>query len=101
MSVITHQPGLNSYVTKVPRGEWSTGLCACTKDMHTLMFCFGVAVLFKNLPGGFTALRTHMRLTYGIEDTVTNDALMMLFCGYCEMCRMTREVLIRKGIVSL
>uniref|UniRef100_A0A8D2JAS3 Cornifelin n=1 Tax=Varanus komodoensis TaxID=61221 RepID=A0A8D2JAS3_VARKO len=47
------------------------------------------------VPGGMTALRTHMRLSYGIPGTVCSDALSMCLCGWCELCRMAREVHIR------
>uniref|UniRef100_A0A674MBA9 Cornifelin homolog n=1 Tax=Takifugu rubripes TaxID=31033 RepID=A0A674MBA9_TAKRU len=53
------------------------------------------------LPGGMTAIRTHMRLTYGIQGTIINDALMTFFCGICETCRMAREVRIRNGDISM
>uniref|UniRef100_A0AAQ6IH21 Uncharacterized protein n=1 Tax=Anabas testudineus TaxID=64144 RepID=A0AAQ6IH21_ANATE len=53
------------------------------------------------VPGGLTAMRTHMRLTYGIQGTVCNDALMTFFCGLCEVCRMAREIRIRNGEMSL
>ncbi|TNN89107.1 Cornifelin [Liparis tanakae] len=109
--VVTNQPGAGSYGTNVQTGEWSTGLCSCSADCFVCALgCFFPAVLscytaskygesccLGCVPGGTAALRTHMRLTYGIQGTITNDALMTFFCGWCELCRMAREIHIRNG----
>ncbi|KAG9492870.1 hypothetical protein GDO78_001038 [Eleutherodactylus coqui] len=106
MSVTTQQPGQAQPGVMSPTGEWSSNLCDCCDDCGLCLFglclpsCFGCYVakkygencLLPCVPGGLTAMRTHMRLTYGIRGTVCNDALMMLCCGWCEMCRMAREM---------
>ncbi|PWA20624.1 hypothetical protein CCH79_00011520, partial [Gambusia affinis] len=70
------------------------GLSCYTANKYGENCCLGC------VPGGMTAMRTHMRLTYGIQGTVCNDALMTFFCGLCELCRMAREIRIRNGDVS-
>ncbi|XP_018596604.1 cornifelin-like isoform X1 [Scleropages formosus] len=109
--VVTHQPGPVAYGTNVQTGEWSTGLCSCCSDiMVCALGClcpialgcytankYGENVCLACIPGGMTAMRTHMRLTYGIQGTICNDALMSFCCGLCEMCRMAREIRIRNG----
>ncbi|TNN02164.1 hypothetical protein fugu_009651 [Takifugu bimaculatus] len=106
--VITHQPGSGGYGTNVQTGEWSTGLCSCCTDFFVcaigcfcpmILSCYTANKYGENcclgcLPGGMTAVRTHMRLTYGIQGTIINDALMTFFCGICETCRMAREFFI-------
>ncbi|XP_003965690.1 cornifelin homolog [Takifugu rubripes] len=113
--VITHQPGSGGYGTNVQTGEWSTGLCSCCTDFFVcaigcfcpmILSCYTANKYGENcclgcLPGGMTAIRTHMRLTYGIQGTIINDALMTFFCGICETCRMAREVRIRNGDISM
>ncbi|XP_060906146.1 cornifelin-like [Labrus mixtus] len=113
--VVSHQPGSGGYGTNVQTGEWSTGLCSCCSDILVCalgcfcpiaLSCFTASKYGENcclgcVPGGLTAMRTHMRLTYGIQGTVLNDALMTFFCGHCETCRMAREIRIRSGEVSL
>ncbi|XP_061814466.2 cornifelin-like isoform X2 [Nerophis lumbriciformis] len=110
---VTHQPGAGSYGTNMQTGEWSTGLCACCSDLFicafgcicpNVMACYTAHKYGENcclglLPGGLTAMRTHMRLTYGIQGTICNDALMSCFCGMLEVCRMAREIRIRNGEV--
>ncbi|TDH11517.1 hypothetical protein EPR50_G00061690 [Perca flavescens] len=112
--VVTHQPGAGGYGTNVQTGEWSTGLCSCCSDLFVCalgcccplaLSCYTANKYGENcclgcVPGGSTAIRTHMRLTYGIQGTITNDALMTFFCGLCEMCRMAREIRIRNGDIS-
>ncbi|XP_077337815.1 cornifelin homolog B-like [Lithobates pipiens] len=104
--VITQQPGYGTYAAMSPTGEWSSELCDCCSDCGTCLFgfCFptclacyvadqyGESCCLPLVPGGMTAMRTHMRLTYGIRGTICNDGLMMLFCGWCEVCRMAREI---------
>lgn len=111
--VVTHQPGSGGYGTNVQTGEWSTGLCSCFSDLFVCavgclcplaLSCYTASKYGENcflgcLPGGMTAIRTHMRLTYGIQGTIINDALMTFCCGLCETCRMAREVRIRNGDV--
>ncbi|KAF4102973.1 cornifelin-like [Onychostoma macrolepis] len=108
--VIT-QPGAGSYGTNVQTGEWSTGLCSCCSDLFVCalgcicpiaLSCYtankyGENVCLACVPGGMAAMRTHMRLTYGIQGTICNDALMTCCCGIFETCRMTREIRIRNG----
>lgn len=108
--VIT-QPGAGSYGTNVQTGEWSTGLCSCCSDLLVCalgFFCpialgcytankYGENVCLACVPGGMAAMRTHMRLTYGIQGTICNDALMTCCCGMFETCRMAREIRIRNG----
>uniref|UniRef100_A0A8C9RB02 Uncharacterized protein n=1 Tax=Scleropages formosus TaxID=113540 RepID=A0A8C9RB02_SCLFO len=79
--VVTHQPGPVAYGTNVQTGEWSTGLCSCCSDiMVCALGClcpialgcytankYGENVCLACIPGGMTAMRTHMRLTYGIQ----------------------------------
>ncbi|KAK5604678.1 hypothetical protein CRENBAI_012886 [Crenichthys baileyi] len=109
--VVTNQPGAGGYGTNVQTGDWSTGLCSCFSDCLVCAlgcFCpialscytankYGENPCLGCVPGGMTAMRTHMRLTYGIQGTVCNDALMTFFCGLCELCRMAREIRIRNG----
>ncbi|KAM6935153.1 cornifelin-like [Lycodopsis pacificus] len=109
--VVTHQPGAGSFGTNVQTGEWSTGLCSCFSDFFVCalgcicpvaLSCYTANKYGENcclgcVPGGTAALRTHMRLTYGIQGTITNDALMTFCCGLCEICRMAREIHIRNG----
>uniref|UniRef100_M3XI71 Cornifelin n=2 Tax=Latimeria chalumnae TaxID=7897 RepID=M3XI71_LATCH len=104
-SVVTQQPG------RVTVGKWSTDLCDCCHDMPVCLigtFCpmflgcyaahkYGEIPLLACVPGSMTALRTHVRLTYGIEGSLCNDALMVFCCGLCEICRVTREIRIRTG----
>ncbi|KAF5901443.1 granulocyte colony-stimulating factor receptor, partial [Clarias magur] len=108
--VIT-QPGAASYGTNVQTGEWSTGLCSCCSDLLVCglgcicpiaLSCYTANKYGENpclacVPGGMAAMRTHMRLTYGIQGTICNDALMTCCCGIFETCRMTREIRIRNG----
>ncbi|KAL2084930.1 hypothetical protein ACEWY4_020448 [Coilia grayii] len=112
--VVTHQPAAGSYGTNVQTGEWSSGLCACCSDLLVCAlgcFCplalgcyaankYGENPCLACVPGGMWSMRTHMRLTYGIQGTLCNDALMMTFCGWCEMCRMAREIRFRNGEIS-
>ncbi|KAK7893469.1 hypothetical protein WMY93_022621 [Mugilogobius chulae] len=112
--VITHQPGAGGYGTNVQGGQWSTHVCACCSDIPICLFgffcgpaltCYTASKYGENcclgfLPGGMTALRTHMRLTYGIEGTICNDALMTACCGTFEVCRMAREIRIRNGEID-
>ncbi|KAM8735660.1 cornifelin homolog [Acanthopagrus schlegelii] len=112
--VVTHQPGAGGYGTNVQTGEWSTGLCSCCSDIFVCalgFFCpfalscytaskYGENCCLGCLPGGMTAVRTHMRLTYGIQGTIINDALMTCCCGLFETCRMAREVRIRNGEIT-
>ncbi|XP_076008770.1 cornifelin-like [Genypterus blacodes] len=111
---VTSQPGAGSYGTNVQTGEWSTGLCSCFTDIFVcaLGCCCPIALgcytaskygehcCLGIVPGGMTAVRTHMRLTYGIQGTICNDALMGFFCGFCDVCRMAREIRIRNGETS-
>ncbi|XP_072275908.1 cornifelin homolog [Pyxicephalus adspersus] len=104
--VITQQPGYGTYPAMSPTGEWSSQLCDCCGDCGICLFGFffptclacyvadkyGENCCLPLVPGGMTAMRTHMRLTYGIQGTVCNDGLMMFCCGWCELCRMAREV---------
>ncbi|MGH0155990.1 UNVERIFIED_CONTAM: hypothetical protein FKN15_050924 [Acipenser sinensis] len=93
-------------VRRNPTDNGSTevqGICGLCCPMA--LGCYTANIYGENcclgcLPGGMTALRTHMRMTYGIQGTVCNDALMTFFCGVCETCRMAREVRIRNGDVS-
>ncbi|KAK0131481.1 Cornifelin [Merluccius polli] len=111
--VVSKQPGASSYGTNVQTGEWTSGLCSCCNDMPVCclgFFCplalgcyaaskYGESCCLGALPGGMTAMRTHMRLTYGIQGTVLNDTLMTCFCCPFEVCRMAREVRSRNGEV--
>uniref|UniRef100_A0A4W3JG74 Uncharacterized protein n=1 Tax=Callorhinchus milii TaxID=7868 RepID=A0A4W3JG74_CALMI len=65
--------------------------CPCVLSCY-LAKLYGENFMTALLPGGLTALRTHIRLSYKIEGTVCNDALIICCCGPCEVCRMTREV---------
>ncbi|KAM9309605.1 LOW QUALITY PROTEIN: cornifelin-like [Pholidichthys leucotaenia] len=112
--VVTQQPGAGCYGTNVQTGDWST-VCSCCNDcLIGLVGCicpmglacytankYGENCLLGCLPGGLAALRTHMRLTYGIQGTICNDALMTFCCGPLELCRMAREMRIRNGEVTL
>uniref|UniRef100_UPI00398F38CB PLAC8-like protein 1 n=1 Tax=Pristiophorus japonicus TaxID=55135 RepID=UPI00398F38CB len=87
-------------------GNWSTGLCNIFEDMSVcccgflcpmFMGCYlassyGESCCVGMLPGGMTALRTHMRLSYGIQGTICGDAMMTCCCGTFETCRMAREM---------
>uniref|UniRef100_UPI003AABF8D9 cornifelin-like n=1 Tax=Centroberyx gerrardi TaxID=166262 RepID=UPI003AABF8D9 len=109
--VITQQLRAGSHGTNVKTGEWSTGLNSCCSDISVCAlgaFCpmvlscytadkYGENCCLGCVPGGMTAIRTHMRLTYGIQGTVCNDALMTCCCGFLEVCRMAREIRIRNG----
>ncbi|XP_051921974.1 cornifelin homolog B-like [Hippocampus zosterae] len=113
-AAVTCQPGTGGYGTNVDTGRWSTRLCSCCNDLSTcevgclcpcILGCYmankyGEHCCLGCVPGGLTALRTHMRHTYGIEGTICNDALMLFFCGPCELCRMAREMRIRNGETS-
>ncbi|XP_010765387.1 cornifelin-like [Notothenia coriiceps] len=112
-SPVVTQPAAGSYGTNVQTGEWSTGLCSCFSDLLVCaigcccpiaLSCYTAHKYGENcclgcLPGGSTAMRTHMRLTYGIQGTIINDALMTCCCGTFEVCRMAREIRIRNGEV--
>ncbi|XP_053124643.1 uncharacterized protein LOC128333308 [Hemicordylus capensis] len=104
---VTGQPQATiSPATQSSEGSWSSGRCDFCSDcpMCCVGFCcpmvLGCYVSHKYgehwclglVPGGMTALRTHMRLAYGIPGTVIRDALSMFLCGWCELCRMGREV---------
>ncbi|KAG2461010.1 cornifelin-like [Erpetoichthys calabaricus] len=111
--VVTQQPITGPYGTNVQTEQWSTGLCSCFSDIFVCLCglccpialsCYTANLYGENcclgfMPGGMAALRTHMRLTYGIQGTICNDALMTCCCGFFENCRMAREVRIRKGDV--
>ncbi|KAJ1176772.1 hypothetical protein NDU88_002039 [Pleurodeles waltl] len=111
MSVVTQQPGAAPGVTISPTGEWGSGMFQCYDDCGicfvgmccpSILGCYvahkyGEPFLLGVAPGGLTALRTHMRLSYGIRGTICNDALSMCFCGWCEICRMAREINKRSG----
>uniref|UniRef100_A0A7N6BBU6 Cornifelin n=1 Tax=Anabas testudineus TaxID=64144 RepID=A0A7N6BBU6_ANATE len=116
--VVTHQPGAGGYGTNVQTGEWicefKTQHISCFHSFFCALGCvcpmalscytankYGENCCLGCVPGGLTAMRTHMRLTYGIQGTVCNDALMTFFCGLCEVCRMAREIRIRNGEMSL
>ncbi|XP_072373729.1 cornifelin homolog B-like isoform X2 [Scyliorhinus torazame] len=105
MSIVTQQP-VTEQRPKIGSGSWSTGLfsladnvpiCVLGALCPTILGCrvardYGENVCLPFAPGGLVALRTHMRVSYNIEGTICNDALMMLFCGPCELCRMAREL---------
>ncbi|XP_029426936.1 cornifelin homolog [Rhinatrema bivittatum] len=109
--VVTQQPGTVPSAVVSPTGEWNSKLCDCCKDCPvcllglccpTILGCYvahkyGEPFLLGITPGGMTALRTHMRLSYGIRGTICNDALTICCCGWCEMCRMAREIRLRSG----
>ncbi|XP_041069353.1 cornifelin homolog A-like [Cetorhinus maximus] len=103
--VITQQP-ITERKPLLGSGTWSTGLCSLADNVPICIlgtFCpsilgchvahsYGENCCLPLAPGALIALRTHMRLSYNIEGTICNDALMMLFCGPCELCRMAREL---------
>uniref|UniRef100_A0A8D0G1G5 Cornifelin n=1 Tax=Sphenodon punctatus TaxID=8508 RepID=A0A8D0G1G5_SPHPU len=101
-SVVTQQPTSSNMQ---PTGDWSSGRFDCFSDCGIcllgtfcplLMTCYVAKQYGENcclgLVGGMTALRTHMRLSYGIQGTICKDALSMCFCTPCELCRMAREI---------
>uniref|UniRef100_A0A3P8WY57 Cornifelin homolog n=1 Tax=Cynoglossus semilaevis TaxID=244447 RepID=A0A3P8WY57_CYNSE len=107
---VTQQPGAGGYGTNVQTGQWSTGLCSIFSDCLLGFMCplalscytahkYGEHCCLGCMLGGMTAMRTHMRLTYGIQGTVCNDAVMSCFCGTFDLCRMAREIRIRNGEV--
>ncbi|KAJ3597381.1 hypothetical protein NHX12_000908 [Muraenolepis orangiensis] len=83
--VVSKQPGASSYGTNVQTGEWSSGLCSCCNDMSIcclgflcplVLGCYAANKYGENcclgvIPGGMAAMRTHMRLTYGIQVITT------------------------------
>ncbi|MBN3280743.1 CNFN protein, partial [Polyodon spathula] len=85
--VVTQQPAASSYGTNVQTGEWSTGLCSCFNDCLVCICglccpmalgCYTANIYGENcclgcVPGGMTALRTHMRMTYGIQVCSLSD----------------------------
>nr|XP_056702775.1 cornifelin homolog A-like [Euleptes europaea] len=104
---VTSQPVADvSPVTRSSEGSWSTGrydfcadcpMCCVGYLCPPILACYvshkyGENCCLGMVPGGMTALRTHMRLSYGIPGTVCQDALSMCCCGWCELCRMAREV---------
>ncbi|XP_043940750.1 cornifelin-like [Protopterus annectens] len=103
---VTSQP---TSIAVVGTNQWSTGVVSCCADLPICVlgtFCplilgcyaadrYGENPLLAVVPGGMTAMRTHMRLSYGIEGTLCNDALMVCCCHVCEVCRMAREVRIQ------
>lgn len=105
---ITTQP---TAVVMTGTNQWSTGLTNCCTDVPICIlgtFCpgilgcyaahlYGETPCLSVVPGGLTAMRTHMRLAYGIEGTLCNDALMLCCCHVCEVCRMAREIRIQTG----
>ncbi|XP_054855594.1 cornifelin homolog A-like [Eublepharis macularius] len=107
---VTSQPvGTVSPVTMSSEGSWSTGRYDCFADLPMCTVGFLCPIILAScvtykygehwclgiVPGGMTALRTHMRLSYGIPGTLCQDALAMFCCGWCELCRMAREVYTR------
>ncbi|KAM4796433.1 cornifelin homolog [Rhinophrynus dorsalis] len=106
MSVVTQQPARAPSGALIPTGDWNSRLFDCCEDCGICLFGFffptclscyvahkyGENCLLPCVPGGLAALRTHIRLSYGISGSVCNDALLMCFCGCCENCRMAREV---------
>ncbi|XP_067867219.1 cornifelin homolog [Heterodontus francisci] len=102
-TVIIQQPGV---VLNAGTGRWSTGLCSCFDDMPIcccgllcpmFMGCYVASNYGENccvgmLPGGIVALRTHMRLSYGIQGSICEDLVMTCCCGIFEICRMAREM---------
>ncbi|XP_078093286.1 PLAC8-like protein 1 [Mustelus asterias] len=101
-TVIIQQPGAAIRAG----GQWSSGICDICDDMAICccgLFCpvfmpcylantYGESCCLGWLPGGMTALRTHMRLSYGIQRTICQDAMMTGCCGIFELCRMAREM---------
>ncbi|KAM3830062.1 cornifelin-like [Vipera latastei] len=95
-----------SPVSQSSEGSWASGRYECCLDCP--MCCVGICCpvilscyvarkygehcCLAVVPGGMTALRTHMRVSYGIPGTVLRDALSMCLCGWCEICRMAREL---------
>uniref|UniRef100_A0ACB8FQU1 Uncharacterized protein n=1 Tax=Sphaerodactylus townsendi TaxID=933632 RepID=A0ACB8FQU1_9SAUR len=105
--LVTCQPAATiDPVTMSSEGSWSTArydffadcpMCCVGLICPTILSCYvshkyGENCWLGMVPGGMTALRTHMRLSYGIPGTVCQDALSMCCCGWCELCRMAREV---------
>ncbi|XP_078422406.1 cornifelin homolog [Cetorhinus maximus] len=101
-TVIIQQPG----AVGGGSGQWSSGLCNICDDMPVcccgflcpiLMDCYvansyGESCCLGCVPGSMIAVRTHMRLSYGIQGTISNDAMMICCCGTLELCRMAREM---------
>ncbi|XP_060703466.1 cornifelin homolog A-like [Hemiscyllium ocellatum] len=108
--VITQQP-ITERNPLIGTGSWRSGLCDLADNIPVcvlgalcpqilschLAHSYGENCCLPLVPGGMIALRTHMRLSYNIEGTICDDAVMLLFCGPCEICRMTRELRTRNG----
>ncbi|KAH0631065.1 hypothetical protein JD844_005152 [Phrynosoma platyrhinos] len=96
--VVCQPVSVVSPVTLSSEGSWSTGRYDCCSDCPmSILSCYishkyGEHCCLGLVPGGMTALRTEMRHSYGIPGTVCRDALSMCLCGWCELCRMAREV---------
>ncbi|XP_055512069.1 cornifelin homolog [Leucoraja erinacea] len=105
-TVVVHQP----VAVGNRNGQWSSGQCGVCDDMTVCtlgFFCpmflgcyladrYGENCCVAMLPGGMVALRTHMRLSYGIQGSICEDAMLISCCPVCEYCRMAREMRIRQ-----
>jgi len=61
-------------------------MCSISKRVGEFMcvpFC---------VPGGIIALRTKIRVMFGIEGSICNDCISMTCCGPCAVCQMDREL---------
>ncbi|XP_025090047.1 cornifelin homolog [Pomacea canaliculata] len=98
---------INQTAAYQPPRMWSTDMCGCCEDIGIcccVVFCEVCASIQLSrdmgehccvpccVPGWLIVLRTKLRMQQNIQGTVMDDCCRTVFCGYCVLCQMMREV---------
>lgn len=103
---VTTQPSGGGNILQNGDKEWSTGVCGCCSDIKACclgMFCMpctlcnisqaiGDPMCSAFVPGGIPAIRTKVRLSYGLEGNICKDGLISYCCGPLAVCQIQREL---------
>ncbi|XP_038615593.1 placenta-specific gene 8 protein-like [Tachyglossus aculeatus] len=91
-----------------PRMGWQTDLFDCCSDCSVClcgMFCFSclssqVASDMGEccLCGSSVAMRTMYRTKYGIPGSICDDYMITMFCTYCSLCQIKRDINRRRAM---